>query len=123
MQDVIETDALFTADIISQQSMQLNYPVTADNASLLSNVPGVSINQACVSSVSLGGDSIGDSIVIGSVEPDFSSSFNVETSGWFGTCYSSNNNATGFNMTAEVASSEATITYVVGGQKEKLFYL
>ncbi len=164
VQDKIETDIPFTADTISQQSIQLNYPVTADTASLLSNVPGVSINQAggvsglpsirgladdrlrikvdgmdlistCpnhmnppmsyiapsnvktidvyagVSPVSLGGDSIGGSIVVESVEPNFSSSSNVETSGQFGTYYRSNNNATGFNMTAEAASSEASIKY------------
>ncbi len=40
-----ESETPFTASSITKDAIQLNHPATADSASLLSNIPGVSINQ------------------------------------------------------------------------------
>ena len=45
VQDSAQTNAPFTASSINQDVIKVNHPATADSASLLSNTPGVSINQ------------------------------------------------------------------------------
>jgi iron complex outermembrane receptor protein len=157
--------APFVSDSVSSKNLQIAHPATADTASLLSNVPGVTINQtggvsslpairgladdrlrikvdgmdltstcpnhmnppmsyiapsnvekmdvyAGVSPVSVGGDSIGGSIIVESQRPQFANGDEKVVKGQAGTYYQSNNNAMNINLSAEMATREASIQYI-----------
>jgi len=158
-------DAPFSSSTIDQETIELKYPATRDTASLLSDVPGVNINQAggvsnlpsirgladdrlrikvdgmdltssCpnhmnpplsyispgnvekidvyagVTPVSAGGDSIGGSIIVESMKPQFAGPDEDKiTSGQIGSYYQSNNDARGVNLNSEYATQEFNINY------------
>jgi iron complex outermembrane receptor protein len=158
-------EASFSSSTIDQEKIELKNPATGDTASLLSDVPGLNINQAggvsslpsirgladdrlrikvdgmdltssCpnhmnpplsyvapgnvekidvyagVTPVSAGGDSIGGSIIVESMKPQFAGPDEDKiTSGQIGSYYQSNNDARGVNLNSEYATQEFNINY------------
>jgi iron complex outermembrane receptor protein len=158
-------EASFSSTTIDQETIELKNPATGDTASLLSDVPGLNINQAggvsglpsirgladdrlrikvdgmdltssCpnhmnpplsyitpgnvekidvyagVTPVSAGGDSIGGSIIVESMKPEFAGPDEDKiTSGQIGSYYQSNNDARGVNLNSEYATQEFNINY------------
>lgn len=67
---------------------------------------------AGITPVSVGGDSIGGTILVESAAPEFAKSGQSSmTKGEFGTFYRSNGNATGANLSATLAGENLSVTY------------
>ncbi|MCB4359039.1 TonB-dependent receptor [Quatrionicoccus australiensis] len=153
------------SDSVSNEQVRTQRPATSDTATLLKDVPGVSLNSAggvsslpaihgladdrlrikvdgmdlisaCanhmnsplsyidpsnveqikvytgITPVSVGGDSIGGSIIVKSREPRFArAGEGLLTSGELGTFYRSNGNAWGVNAAAAIANENLSLTY------------
>jgi iron complex outermembrane receptor protein len=165
---VVEAQAeeapLLGATTVDAQTIQFLRPATSDTASLLRNVPGVSLNGAggvsslpsirgladdrvrikvdgmdliatCpnhmnsplsyidpsnvgtlqvfagITPVSVGGDSIGGTIIADTTSPEFATAGEELTEGELGTFYRSNNDAYGGNASATYATDAFSINY------------
>ena len=95
-------------DLISACSNHMNPPlsyITPDRVSQIKVYPGIS-------PVSVGGDSIGGTIVAESTVPEFSTrSDKVLTKGEIGTFYRSNGDARGVNLSASMATQNVSLKY------------
>jgi iron complex outermembrane receptor protein len=155
----------YATSTINQSTIQLKNPATSDTASILDNLPGVTINNtgglsslpsiqgladdrlrikldgmdltstcpnhmnpplsyiaptnvetvdvyAGITPVSLGGDSIGGSIIVESLKPEFATEADKKIfKGQVGSYYRSNNDAIGVNLNARMANQNASINY------------
>ncbi len=163
VEGVNQQQAPYTASTIDRRDIRSRFP-SADSASLLSDLPGISINQtggisslpsirgmaddrlrikldgmdlistcpnhmnppmsyispsnieqidvfAGITPVSVGGDSIGGSIVIESTNPSFANPGETISKGEIGGYYRSNNRATGVNLNAEYANEDVNVNY------------
>lgn len=95
-------------DLISACANHMNSPLSYIAPS---NIESINV-YAGISPVSLGGDSIGGSIVVKSKTPRFAEAGSgLLTSGELGSFYRSNGNAWGVNASATVATENLSITY------------
>ncbi|MFZ2266803.1 MAG: TonB-dependent receptor plug domain-containing protein [Azonexus sp.] len=95
-------------DLISACANHMNSPLSYIAPS---NVDSIQV-YAGISPVSLGGDSIGGSIIVKSKAPRFAESgAGLLTTGELGSFYRSNGNAWGVNASATVATENLSITY------------
>lgn len=95
-------------DLISACANHMNSPLSYIDPS---NVESVKV-YAGISPVSVGGDSIGGTILVKSRAPRFASpGEGILTSGELGTFYRSNGNAWGVNASASIANENLSITY------------
>ncbi len=165
VEEKAESSAPFATSTLNQSTIQLKNPANSDSASLLKDMPGVTINNAgglsslpsiqgladdrlrikvdgmdltatCpnhmnpplsyiaptnvekvdvyagITPVSLGGDSIGGSIIVESLMPEFAGNAEEKISkAQIGSYYRSNNNATGVSLNAELANKNVNINY------------
>jgi iron complex outermembrane receptor protein len=95
-------------DLISSCANHMNPPLSYIDPS---NVDTVDV-LAGITSVSVGGDSIGGTILVNSATPEFSSSEDTTlTKGQGGTFYRSNGDSYGGNVSATLASKRLSLTY------------
>ena len=95
-------------DLISACANHMNSPLSYIAPS---NIESINV-YAGISPVSLGGDSIGGSIIVKSKAPRFAEAGSgLLTSGELGSFYRSNGNAWGINASATVATENLSITY------------
>lgn len=95
-------------DLISSCANHMNPPLSYIDPS---NVDTVDV-LAGITSVSVGGDSIGGTILVNAAAPEFSSSENTTlTKGQGGTFYRSNGDSYGGNVSATLASKRLSLNY------------
>jgi iron complex outermembrane recepter protein len=97
-------------DLISSCANHMNPPLSYIDPN---NVDNISV-FAGITSVSVGGDSIGGTIVVDSAAPEFASQpGEALMSGEAGTSYRSNGDGYGGNLSARLASEKLSVTYDV----------
>ena len=95
-------------DLISACANHMNSPLSYINPTRVGTIDV----YAGISPVSMGGDSIGGTIVVESTAPEFAQSADeVLTKGELGTFYRSNGDARGANVSATVATEKVSINY------------
>ncbi|BBP02439.1 TonB-dependent receptor [Sulfuriferula nivalis] len=94
-------------DLIAACPNHMNSPLSYIDPT---NVGAVKVYTG-VTPVSVGGDSIGGSIQVASIDPQFATGADKLVTGQVGTYYRSNGNAQGANLSATMASASASIAY------------
>ena len=94
-------------DLISACANHMNSPLSSIDSS---NVEQIKV-FAGLTPVSMGGDSIGGSVVINSAQPEFAKIGQRIINNKFSTFYRSNNKASGVNINSSIASDKLSFNY------------